>query len=79
MILQSRCSLVLINHLLLIYLSLQPFMQKYLRIHDTCGVHNLHGMPGVIAAFFGTLMACLATEATYDYSLYEVHNFIALK
>lgn len=53
-------------------------MQKHLHIHDTCGVHNLHGMPGVIAAFFGALMACLATEATYDYSLYEVRNSIVL-
>ncbi|XP_018301485.1 rhesus blood group-associated glycoprotein Rh50 isoform X1 [Mycetomoellerius zeteki] len=54
------------------YKYLTPFMQKHLHIHDTCGVHNLHGMPGVIAAFFGALMACLATEATYDYSLYEI-------
>ncbi|XP_011688785.1 PREDICTED: ammonium transporter Rh type A isoform X3 [Wasmannia auropunctata] len=54
------------------YKYLTPFIQKHLHIHDTCGVHNLHGMPGVLAAFFGALMASLATEATYDYSLYEI-------
>ncbi|XP_077261192.1 rhesus blood group-associated glycoprotein Rh50 isoform X4 [Temnothorax americanus] len=54
------------------YRYLTPIIQKHFHIHDTCGVHNLHGMPGVLAAFFGALMACLATEASYDYSLYEI-------
>jgi ammonium transporter Rh len=30
------------------YAIVQPFIQKALRIVDTCGVHNLHGMPGLI-------------------------------
>lgn len=55
----------------------QPFIQKRLRIHDTCGVHNLHGMPGVLAGIFGALMAGLATENTYHYSLYEVTTKIS--
>ncbi|XP_011870750.1 PREDICTED: ammonium transporter Rh type B isoform X2 [Vollenhovia emeryi] len=54
------------------YKYLTPIIQKRYHIHDTCGVHNLHGMPGVLAAFFGALMASLATEASYDYSLYEI-------
>lgn len=57
---------------------MQPIIQKHLHIHDTCGVHNLHGMPGVLAAFFGALIASLATEASYDYSLYEVRNSVIL-
>jgi len=35
-------------------------------------------MPGVLAGIFGALMAGLATEASYDYSLYEVRNSVAL-
>jgi len=31
------------------YQFLSGFMEKKLHIHDTCGVHNLHGMPGVFA------------------------------
>ncbi|XP_026825981.1 ammonium transporter Rh type A isoform X3 [Ooceraea biroi] len=54
------------------YNYITPIIQKRLRIHDTCGVHNLHGMPGVLAALFGALMAILATETSYDYSLYEI-------
>nr|XP_023422959.1 ammonium transporter Rh type A [Cavia porcellus] len=30
------------------YKFLTPFFATTLRIHDTCGVHNLHGLPGVI-------------------------------
>ncbi|XP_072754718.1 rhesus blood group-associated glycoprotein Rh50 isoform X2 [Anoplolepis gracilipes] len=54
------------------YKYLTPIIQRRLHIHDTCGVHNLHGMPGVLAALFGALMAGLASEASYDYSLYEI-------
>ncbi|XP_011496592.1 PREDICTED: ammonium transporter Rh type A [Ceratosolen solmsi marchali] len=54
------------------YKYLTPLIQKHLRIHDTCGIHNLHGMPAILAGLFGALFAGLATEADYNDSLYEI-------
>ncbi|KAF4523541.1 hypothetical protein B566_EDAN011989 [Ephemera danica] len=52
------------------YRFIQPALHSTLKIHDTCGVHNLHGMPGVLAGLIGALMAGLATEKEYGESLY---------
>ena len=46
----------------------QPAMSKYLKLHDTCGVHNLHGMPGVISGLGSVLAAGIATEELYGVS-----------
>ncbi|GFR83667.1 ammonium transporter Rh type C [Elysia marginata] len=44
------------------YKIITPKMSQALKIHDTCGVHNLHGMPGVLAA---VVAACLAAVSKY--------------
>ncbi|XP_047487124.1 ammonium transporter Rh type B-like [Penaeus chinensis] len=54
------------------YTYLTPFLASRLRIHDTCGVHNLHGMPAILAAIVGCIAAALASEETYGPSLYEI-------
>ena len=46
-------------------INLQPWMSKKLHTHDTCGVHNLHGMPAVIGAILSCVMAGLATKQAY--------------
>lgn len=40
-------------------------MEKYLKIQDTCGVHNLHAMPGVIGGIVGAITAAAASESVY--------------
>ena len=48
------------------YVFIQPFLEKKINVYDTCGVHNLHGMPGVLAGFCGILMAGIATPSAYN-------------
>uniref|UniRef100_A0A8C3B1X1 Rh family C glycoprotein n=1 Tax=Cyclopterus lumpus TaxID=8103 RepID=A0A8C3B1X1_CYCLU len=47
------------------YVYLTPFMEKHLKIQDTCGIHNLHAMPGVIGGIVGAITAATATESVY--------------
>jgi len=38
------------------YVFLQPLLESKFKIVDTCGVHNLHGMPGLIGGFSAFLV-----------------------
>ncbi|XP_043231997.1 ammonium transporter Rh type A-like [Amphibalanus amphitrite] len=49
-----------------------PALDERCRVHDTCGVHNLHGMPGVLAGIVGAIMAAMATHEQYADSLYVI-------
>uniref|UniRef100_A0A8C4USD0 Rh family B glycoprotein n=1 Tax=Falco tinnunculus TaxID=100819 RepID=A0A8C4USD0_FALTI len=44
---------------------LTPVLCSRLKIQDTCGVHNVHGLPGILGALLGTLLAALATADAY--------------
>ncbi|XP_078097139.1 ammonium transporter Rh type C-like 2 [Mustelus asterias] len=48
------------------FIFLSPFLEKYLKIQDTCGIHNLHALPGVIGAIVGAVTAAAATEGVYS-------------
>ncbi|KAI7807517.1 rh family, C glycoprotein, like 1 isoform X1 [Triplophysa rosa] len=47
------------------YWFLTPFMEKTLKIQDTCGIHNLHAMPGVLGGIVGAITAAAASESVY--------------
>ncbi|XP_044532339.1 ammonium transporter Rh type B isoform X1 [Gracilinanus agilis] len=59
------------------YKFLMPILESKFKIQDTCGVHNLHGMPGVLGALVGALVAGLATHDAYGDGLKNVFPLIA--
>ncbi|XP_070763275.1 rh family, C glycoprotein a [Enoplosus armatus] len=48
------------------YLFVTPFLEKYLKLQDTCGIHNLHALPGMLGGFVGAIVAAAATESVYS-------------
>merc|ERR1719201_460568 len=46
------------------YVFVTPFLDNR-GIHDTCGVHNLHGMPGIMGGLGGAVSASLASNVEY--------------
>uniref|UniRef100_A0A1B0GIJ7 Ammonium transporter AmtB-like domain-containing protein n=1 Tax=Lutzomyia longipalpis TaxID=7200 RepID=A0A1B0GIJ7_LUTLO len=54
------------------YRYLSPGMLNKLRLADTCGVHNLHGMPAVLSAVFSAIFAAAASTTEYGDSLYTI-------
>jgi len=54
------------------YVYIQPWLEKKLGIDDTCGVHNLHGMPGILGGLAGAISAATAGEETYGESISTV-------
>ncbi|XP_051055017.1 ammonium transporter Rh type B isoform X2 [Phodopus roborovskii] len=54
-----------------------PVLESRFKVQDTCGVHNLHGMPGVLGALLGVVVAWLATHEVYGDGLQTVFPLIA--
>lgn len=39
------------------YVHIQPFIERTIGLHDTCGVLNLHGLPSILGALYGFVAA----------------------
>ncbi|KAM4592730.1 ammonium transporter Rh type C 2 [Odontesthes bonariensis] len=48
------------------YLFVTPFLERVFKIQDTCGVHNLHAVPGMLGGFIGAIVAAAASEEVYS-------------
>ncbi|XP_034388078.1 ammonium transporter Rh type B-like [Cyclopterus lumpus] len=56
------------------YKYMTPFMARHMRIQDQCGIHNLHGLTGLISSTAGICAILLATEETYGPSMYQIFS-----
>ncbi|XP_032074229.1 ammonium transporter Rh type A-like [Thamnophis elegans] len=49
-----------------------PFLASKLRIQDQCGIHNLHGLPGIMGAVAGMVAILVVPDEAYGHQLYHV-------
>jgi ammonium transporter Rh len=42
------------------YVKLSPKLESCIGLRDTCGVHNLHGLPGILGGLSAALASVLA-------------------
>lgn len=54
------------------YRYMSPFLARRLRIQDQCGIHNLHGLTGLISCAAGICVILMANEEDYGPSFYEI-------
>ncbi|XP_071518715.1 ammonium transporter Rh type B-B-like [Panulirus ornatus] len=59
------------------YTHLQGWLLERTGLHDTCGVHNLHGLPGILSALVSVGAALFASETTYGRGLYLQYPLMA--
>jgi len=55
------------------YTYLQPLLEEKIGLFDTCGVHNLHGMPGLIGGLSGTISAAMVGDNVYGQNIGEIY------
>lgn len=52
------------------YNHIQPFLERAIGLHDTCGIHNLHAMPSVVGALASVILAGYKDSMGHDSNIY---------
>lgn len=56
----------------------QPFLEKYLKIQDTCGIHNLHAVPGMLGGFVAAIVSASASVSVYSKEGWVAYIFLEI-
>ena len=60
------------------YQFVTDLLHEKLRIHDTCGVNNLHGMPGILGAVFSMIFGTVIGHPGFmEGLLYDSANAVS--
>lgn len=55
---------------------LTPYLQNKYGLYDTCGVHNLHGIPGLLGGIVSAIVAAgFKHESSYDAYILTAADF----
>jgi ammonium transporter Rh len=54
------------------YIYIGPFLKEKINLHDTCGIHNLHAMPGFIGGIIAVIAANKQALVSYGSRYGEV-------
>lgn len=60
------------------YVYLTPLLERKWRLHDTAGVNNLHGMPGLIGGIAGVVAAATSSSQEYGQHIGDVYPAVWL-
>ena len=54
------------------YNKIQPYLDRRMHLHDTCGVNNLHGIPGIIGGLSGAISAAFTSNELYGDNIQNI-------
>lgn len=61
----------------LLFNKVWPWTYSKLGLHDTCGVNNLHGIPGIIGGLIGAVSCGVASKKVYGDNLEDIFAELA--
>jgi len=54
------------------YAYLTPWLKTYIKLHDTCGIHNLHAMPGFAGAIVSVITCNRNSLNSFSTANYDI-------